>query len=626
MVNQKLLLVFLPLLLAVSLRADDDVFEDDLDESSQTSDEKEQYKPAMFVAPKLTDGSNPNFFDYFPVGSKIGQTWIKSLAKKDDVDSDIAKYNGEWSIGPPTKVSIEGDLGLVVKTKARHHAIAAKLDTPFVFGSDNFVVQYDVKFEEGQECGGGYLKLLSEGAEKDLANFQDKTPYTVMFGPDKCGATGQVHLIFRYKNPVNGSISEYHAKQPSNIGTSYWDDHNTHLFTLIVKPTGDFAVNVDGKSLFYGNMLSDVSPALTPPKEIFDVTDLKPEDWDEREQIEDESAVKPDDWDENEPQSVVDESATKPYDWNEEESELIPDPEAQKPQDWDEEMDGSWEAPLIDNPACKGLSGCGTWKPPTIKNPKYKGKWVRPKIANPAFKGKWSPRLIDNPNYFEPKPFAGLAPITAVGIELWTMSENILFDNILIASSENDAADIAKQTFYVKQQEEYQLAVASGSNNGIFQQIIDATNEKPWLWAVYVLCVLLPIIAIGVFCFGKPTKPVPNFAKKTDAYSADDDDKVPNLVDDDEEGNVEDDDENQPGPSGSNDQPLVQEEEDEDAADQQESNSKTASSTSSAAEEDDDEDEHVVHENEPMQPTEEVAKKSPKVTGGAKRRTARRGD
>lgn len=140
--------------------------------------------------------------------------------------------------------------------QARHHAIAAKLETPFKFDSSNFVVQYDVKFEEGQECGGGYLKLLSEGAEKDLANFQDKTSYTIMFGPDKCGASGQVHLIFRYRNPVNGTVAEYHAKQPSSIPTTYWDDHNTHLFTLVVKPTGDFAVSVDGKSLFYGNMLS----------------------------------------------------------------------------------------------------------------------------------------------------------------------------------------------------------------------------------------------------------------------------------------------------------------------------------------------------------------------------------
>ena len=31
--------------------------------------------------------------------------------------------------------------------------------------------RYEVRFEEGQNCGGGYVKLLSKGAEKHLDNF-----------------------------------------------------------------------------------------------------------------------------------------------------------------------------------------------------------------------------------------------------------------------------------------------------------------------------------------------------------------------------------------------------------------------------------------------------------------------
>lgn len=37
--------------------------------------------------------------------------------------------------------------------------------------------RYEVQFEEGQECGGGYIKLLSEGAEKNLEDFQVKKYY-----------------------------------------------------------------------------------------------------------------------------------------------------------------------------------------------------------------------------------------------------------------------------------------------------------------------------------------------------------------------------------------------------------------------------------------------------------------
>ncbi len=49
--------------------------------------------------------------------------------------------------------------------------------------------------------------------------------------------------------------------------------------------------------------------------------------------------------------------------------------------------------------------------------------------------GKWAPRKIDNPAYFEDDtPFFSLIPIAAVGFELWSMSENIYFDNIIVTS------------------------------------------------------------------------------------------------------------------------------------------------------------------------------------------------
>lgn len=499
---------------------------------AEESREESTFVPNEFVAPKLS--SVPLFFDYFAKTDKIGKRWIPSTAKKDGVEADIAKYDGKWEIGPSSQVSIEGDFGLIVRSKARHHAIAAKLDKPFSFTQKPLVVQYEVRYEEGLECGGGYLKLLSEGAEKNLAGFQDKTPYTIMFGPDKCGITGRVHLIFRYKNPKNGSVDEYHAEQPSGIGSTYWDDRQTHLYTLVLEPTGEFTVSVDQKQLMHGNTLDNLRPSLRPPKEIPDPTDKKPADWDDRAEIEDENAVKPDDWDESQPREVVDENAVKPSDWLENEPELVPDPEATKPADWDNEMDGDWEPPMIDNPACKGISGCGTWKKPLIPNPLYKGKWVRPRISNPAYRGVWSPRLIENPSYFEPKPFEGLAPITAVGIEMWTMSSNIIFDNVLICESNDLANEVARQTYNVRRDEDARLAASQGKGSGIVQGIIDAANDRPWLWVVYVLCILIPIILIGVCCFGrKSNADIVGQRKKTDAPDIDDD--VPNLVDDEED-------------------------------------------------------------------------------------------
>ncbi|KAF8359219.1 cnx-1 [Pristionchus pacificus] len=533
--------------------AADDV-DDDEEGGVPIDQKKEEFVPIKFVEPKLTGDAmkdaNVHMWEYFRGrGGIIGKTWLKSKAKKDGVEAEISKYNGEWDIGAPSEVAIEGDYSLVVKTDARHHAIASKLAKPFSFADGKpLVMQYEVRYEEGQNCGGGYVKLLSEGAEKALEEFNDKTGYTIMFGPDKCSPNGKVHLIFRYRNPKNGTISEHAARQPDTIAASYWDDHKTHLYTLTVKPDGSYTVAVDYKSLYYGSILKDVTPALEPPKQIADPDDVKPADWDDRAEIEDETATKPDDWDESAPKEIVDEAAEKPADWLEEEQPLIADPKAEKPEDWDEEMDGEWEPPMIENAACAGLSGCGEWKRPTIKNPAYKGKWRRPRMANPAFKGVWAPRQIDNPAYFDPSesPLAGLAPVSALGIELWTMSKNIMFDNLLIADSEAVATHAAALTYDIRKAEESRLRSSKGEGNGIFSGLIDAAEDKPWLWAVYVLAMIIPIIIIAVFCFGRksgPDGPDVAYRKKYDVPTADDD-EPPNLVNEDgeEEEQIEEED------------------------------------------------------------------------------------
>lgn len=91
-----------------------------------------------------------------------------SEAKKDGVEENIAKYNGIWSVEVPQSSVIEDDYALVLKSKARHAAISAKLSRPFDFSGNQLVVQYEVKFQNGQECGGAYVKLLSDIDNLDL--------------------------------------------------------------------------------------------------------------------------------------------------------------------------------------------------------------------------------------------------------------------------------------------------------------------------------------------------------------------------------------------------------------------------------------------------------------------------
>uniref|UniRef100_A0A915CTQ8 Calnexin n=1 Tax=Ditylenchus dipsaci TaxID=166011 RepID=A0A915CTQ8_9BILA len=56
----------------------------------------------------------------------------------------------------------------------------------------------------------------------------------------------------------------------------------------------------------------------------------------------------------------------------------------------------------------------------------------------------------------------------------------------------------------------------------IWSTIVNTTEEKPWLWIVYVLALLIPVILISVFCFGKKSPSTASHAKKTDEFQPDD--------------------------------------------------------------------------------------------------------
>lgn len=255
-----------------------------------------------------------------------------------------------------------------------------------------------------------------------------------------------MHFIFKHKNPKTGEYEEKHlTSSPTAKVTKL-----TTLYTLIVKPDNTFEILIDNASVKSGSLLEDFSPAVNPENEIDDPKDKKPDTWVDEARIADPDATKPDDWDEDAPFEVVDTEAEKPDDWLEDEPKTVPDPEAEKPEDWDDEEDGDWIPPQVPNPKCEEASGCGPWEPPMKRNPEYKGKWTAPFIDNPAYKGPWAPRKIANPDYFEDKTPSNFEPIGAIGFEIWTMQNNILFDNIYIGHSIEDAAALVKETYDVK--------------------------------------------------------------------------------------------------------------------------------------------------------------------------------
>ncbi|KAF2988002.1 hypothetical protein EK904_003070, partial [Melospiza melodia maxima] len=416
---------------------DADVEVENFDKQSQEADvdRDKSSLEVVYQTPKPT--GEVYFTETFDEGMS---GWVLSVTLKEDMDDNVAKYDGRWEVEELKENAMPGDKGLVLKSVAKYHAISAMLTKTFVFDDKPLIVQYEVNFQKGIDCGGAYIKLLSSSNDLNLEYFFDKTPYTIMFGPDKCGEDYKLHFIFRHKNPKTGEYDEKHAERPDVDLKKFYLDKKTHLYTLVLKPDDTFEILIDQTVVSKGSLLENMIPPVNPSKEIEDPTDKKPDDWDERPKIPDPNAVKPDDWDEDEPAKIEDPDAVKPEGWLDDEPQYVPDPNAKKPKDWDEEMDGEWEAPQIPNAKCETAPGCGEWVRPMKNNPKYKGKWRAPMIDNPNYQGIWSPRKIPNPDYFEDLHPFKMTAVSAIGLELWSMTSDIYFDNFIICS-EKEVAD-----------------------------------------------------------------------------------------------------------------------------------------------------------------------------------------
>ena len=63
----------------------------------------------------------------------------------------------------------------------------------------------------------------------------------------------------------------------------------------------------------------------------------------------------------------------------------------------------------------------------------------------------WQPRKIPNPNYYKVgNVFDLLAPISAIGLELWSLNDRIHFDNFLIVDDERLAHQFALNSWTLK--------------------------------------------------------------------------------------------------------------------------------------------------------------------------------
>lgn len=386
---------------------------------------------------------NGSFLEQFDYELLADSPWVLSKGLK----NGETPYLGEWAVEESDKFApFDGDRGLVMKREAAYHGLSRKLPSTFTAEGD-LVLQFEVKFQLGVSCSGGYVKLLSSSDSFEESEFSDLTPFEIMFGPDICGSQTRVVTILRHEK--DGQMVESRVRTLPLARTNVL----LNLYTLVLRQNGDLDVRINGELAKTGNIYSKphfVEPPVVEPEYIEDSSAQKPEDWDDRAYIVDPDAEKPADYDEKYGSAWMDDpQAKKPEGWNDEPvPSFIPKPDAKKPDLWLDEEDGVWEAPLIQNPEC--LHGCGKWEPPRVINPNYRGIWTPPQISNPNYKGVWTRPIIKNPKFGTDRERPLFGDIGAIGFDLWTMTPGVLFDNLYLGHSVEEAETIGNETFVTK--------------------------------------------------------------------------------------------------------------------------------------------------------------------------------
>ena len=149
--------------------------------------------------------------------------WKRSQDPKYDGQPVMVKASDKPGKG------FEIDKGLTLTQEMKHYGVYTEFEKTLDNKGRDLIIQYELKLEESLQCGGAYIKMPRASESLDLSTLNGDTPYSIMFGPDKCGHTNKVHFILQHQNPVSGVWEEKHFKAPPSVET----DQATHLYVVM---------------------------------------------------------------------------------------------------------------------------------------------------------------------------------------------------------------------------------------------------------------------------------------------------------------------------------------------------------------------------------------------------------
>ena len=216
----------------------------------------------LCLKPKVIEFTH--FVEPFENDEKLKKELFSSDMEKDGAEKTSSECECKKELVEAETITLQDDLSLVSKSRAEHHAITSKLQQVFDFSGRPLISECEIEFQNGMQCGGAYMKLLTK-VELDLAQFHNKIPYTIMSSPDKCGLDYKLH--FRHKNMKTGEITVKHAQKPMESIEKYFIVGKPPLYQLAIIPDNTFKINIDGHVVNIRILLGNKTSLLDPPEE-----------------------------------------------------------------------------------------------------------------------------------------------------------------------------------------------------------------------------------------------------------------------------------------------------------------------------------------------------------------------